>query len=92
MRYLPLSDADRHEMLSKIGVSAIDDLFAAVPRDKLMRELPNLPRAKGELEVEREMGRLAAKNMPASDRAHMAASTSTAPGTRSRPKSGPKRG
>ena len=65
MRYLPLSDADRHEMLSKIGVSAIDDLFAAVPRDKLMRELPNLPRAKGELEVEREMGRLAAKNMPA---------------------------
>ena len=65
MRYLPLSDADRHEMLTKIGVASIDDLFAAVPRDKLMRELPNLPRTKGELEVEREMGRLAARNTPA---------------------------
>ncbi len=65
MRYLPLSDADRHEMLATIGVSTIDDLFAAVPRDKLMRELPNLPRAKGELDVEREMGRLASRNVPA---------------------------
>ena len=65
MRYLPLSDADRREMLAKIGVPAIDDLFAAVPRGKLLRDLANLPRAKGELEVEREMGRLAAKNTPA---------------------------
>ena len=65
MRYLPLSDADRREMLAKIGVPAIDDLFAAVPRGKLLRDLANLPRTKGELEVEREMGRLAAKNTPA---------------------------
>ena len=65
MRYLPLSDTDRREMLAKIGVAAVDDLFAAVPRDKLMRELPNLPRAKGELDVEREMGRLASRNVPA---------------------------
>ena len=65
MRYLPLSDADRHEMLAKIGVGAVDDLFAAVPRDKLLRDLPALPKAKGELEVERELGRLAALNTPA---------------------------
>ena len=65
MRYLPLSDTDRREMLAKIGVAAVDDLFAAVPRDKLMREMPNLPRAKGELDVEREMGRLASRNVPA---------------------------
>ena len=65
MRYLPLTDADRHAMLAKIGVAAIDDLFVDVPRDKLMRPLPDLPRAKGELEVERELGQLAAKNTPA---------------------------
>ncbi len=65
MRYLPLSDADRRVMLSRIGVKAIDDLFVDVPREKLMREPPALPRAKGELEVEREMGALAARNTPA---------------------------
>ncbi len=67
MRYLPLSDADRKAMLDKIGVSAVDDLFAAVPKDKLLRALPNLPNAKGELEVERELGRLAARNTVAAN-------------------------
>ncbi len=65
MRYLPLSDDDRHHMLAQIGVSSIDDLFADVPKGKLMRELPHLPRTKGEMEVEREMGRLAARNTAA---------------------------
>ena len=65
MRYLPLTDTDRRAMLAKIGVAAIDDLFVDVPRDKLMRALPDLPRTKGELEVERELGQLAAKNTPA---------------------------
>ena len=65
MRYHPLTDADRRDMLAKIGVASIDDLFLDVPREKLMRALPDLPRSKGELEVEREMGRLAAQNTPA---------------------------
>ncbi len=65
MRYLPLTDADRQDMLAKVGVSSINELFADVPADKLLGELPNLPRAKGELEVERELGRLAARNTPA---------------------------
>lgn len=66
MRYLPVTDADRREMLSHIGVTSIDALFADVPKGKLLQELPNLPKAKGELEVERELGRLAARNTPAS--------------------------
>ena len=41
MRYLPLEQADREAMLAKIGVSAIDELFASVPADKLLKELPN---------------------------------------------------
>jgi glycine dehydrogenase subunit 1 len=65
MRYLPLMPADRHQMLADIGVASIDDLFAAVPQSKLLRDLPNLPKAKGELEVERELGRLASRNTPA---------------------------
>jgi glycine dehydrogenase subunit 1 len=66
MRYLPLSDADRGEMMARIGVGKIDDLFAGVPADKLQAALPDLPRRKSELEVERIMASLAARNVPAS--------------------------
>jgi glycine dehydrogenase subunit 1 len=65
MRYLPLSDTDRGDMLARIGVDHIDALFADVPADKLRPELPDLPRAKGELEVERVLGRMAGRNVPA---------------------------
>ena len=65
MRYLPLDGDDRRTMLAKVGVKSVDELFAAVPKDKLLKDLPNLPKAKGELEVERELGRLAARNTPA---------------------------
>ena len=65
MRYLPLEDADRREMLAKVGVKSVDELFAAVPNAKLLKSLPDLPKAKGELEVERELGRLAARNTAA---------------------------
>ena len=65
MRYLPLSPADRRDMLARIGVAGIDDLFADIPPDKRLRDLVGLPRAKGELEVERALGALAARNTPA---------------------------
>jgi glycine dehydrogenase subunit 1 len=66
MRYLPLSDTDRGEMLARIGVSAVDDLFADIPKDMLLREPVDLPRRKGELEVERILSRMAARNVSAS--------------------------
>src|SRR5215204_640453 len=65
MRYLPLSDEDRGEMLARIGAAGIDDLFADVPSDKLLAAPPDLPRRKGEMEVERILARMAAKNVPA---------------------------
>jgi len=65
MRYLPLTDTDRREMLARIGVERLDDLFADIPRDKLLREPLDLPRRKGELEVERILGRMAARNVSA---------------------------
>ncbi|HXW24789.1 MAG TPA: aminomethyl-transferring glycine dehydrogenase subunit GcvPA [Xanthobacteraceae bacterium] len=65
MRYLPLTEEDRAEMLAKIGVGAIDALFADVPAGKLLAEPPALPRRKGELEVERLLGRMAGRNVAA---------------------------
>src|SRR3954451_21633220 len=65
MRYLPLSDADRGEMLARIGVETIDDLFADVPADERLTEPLDLPRRKGELEVERILGRMAGRNVAA---------------------------
>ena len=65
MRYLPLTEEDRAEMLARIGVARIDDLFADVPADQLRRELPNLPRHAGESEVERQLAGMAGKNVAA---------------------------
>jgi glycine dehydrogenase subunit 1 len=66
MRYLPLTDQDRKAMLAKVGVADIDALFADIPADKRLKGLVDLPRHKGEAEVERILGRMAAKNVPAS--------------------------
>jgi glycine dehydrogenase subunit 1 len=65
MRYLPLTDRDRSEMLAAIGVDSIDALFADVPPAARLDGLVDLPRAMGELEVERAIGRLAARNVAA---------------------------
>ena len=66
MRYLPLTPSDREAMLARIGVDDIDALFADVPADKRLAAPPDLPRHRGELEVERIMSRMAARNVPAS--------------------------
>jgi len=66
MRYLPLSDTDRGEMLARIGVNHVDELFADVPKNLLLKEPVDLPRRKGELEVERILSRMSAKNVSAS--------------------------
>ena len=66
MRYLPLTDQDRSDMLMRVGVSSMDALFADVPKDKLVKGLLDLPSAKTELEVTRYLGRMAGKNITAS--------------------------
>ena len=64
MRYLPLNDADRREMLAVVGAKTIDEIFADVPADALNPEI-DLPRRQGELEVERALSDLSAKNVAA---------------------------
>lgn len=66
MRYLPLSTDDRAEMLGKIGVSDIDDLFIDVPKHALLSELVDLPRHMTEMEVEQNFSAFAARNVAAS--------------------------
>ncbi len=65
MRYLPLTDVDRQQMLGVIGARNIDDLFVDVPKAALLKDIVPLPKAQGEIEVHRHMQRLAEKNTPA---------------------------
>jgi glycine dehydrogenase subunit 1 len=65
MRYLPLSPDDRTAMLRVIGVSSIDDLFVDVPEAARRTGTVDLPMHAGELEVERELSTLAARNLAA---------------------------
>jgi glycine dehydrogenase subunit 1 len=66
MRYLPLTPDDRRAMLAKIGASDIDALFRDVPKPALAPlSVFNLPDTQGEMEVERALSNLAAKNTAA---------------------------
>jgi glycine dehydrogenase subunit 1 len=65
MRYLPLTDRDRAEMLAVIGLDSIDALFADVPHAARLNGLVDLPKAMGELEVERELSAMASCNIAA---------------------------
>jgi glycine dehydrogenase subunit 1 len=68
LRYLPLSDADRREMLAVIGASSIDDLFVDVPAAaRLDGAIHDLPNHASELSVERQLGALARMNVAAGD-------------------------
>ena len=68
MRYLPLSDADRSDMLKVIAASAVDDLFRDVPEEfRLKGPIDGLPMHASEQAVERHMTALSRKNMVAGD-------------------------
>jgi glycine dehydrogenase subunit 1 len=66
MRYHPLTQEDRADMLARIGVDNIDALFADVPSDKLLRDPLPFPPHKSEFEVERILSKMAARNVAAS--------------------------
>ncbi|HEY1142408.1 MAG TPA: glycine dehydrogenase, partial [Sphingomicrobium sp.] len=54
MRYLPLSDADRSEMLRVIGAGSVDELFRDVPEAvRLSGPIEGLPMHASEMAVER---------------------------------------
>lgn len=66
MRYLPLSDTDRQQMLGVIGAASVDDLFVDVPEAaRLSATIDDLPDHASELSVERQLAAMARKNMVA---------------------------
>src|SRR3954466_5733864 len=66
MRYLPLTPDDRTAMLAKIGAPTVDALFRDVPKSAVVsRSAFDLPDTQGELEVERALSRMAARNVAA---------------------------
>src|SRR5712675_2238377 len=65
MRYLPLTAIDRAEMLGVIGVDSIDALFADVPEAARLDRPVDLPKAMGEIDVERLISGMAARNTAA---------------------------
>ena len=68
MRYLPLSDSDRSQMLAAVGAKSIDDLFVDVPKEaRLDGLIEGLPLHASELSVERQMTAMARKNMVAGE-------------------------
>ena len=68
MRYLPLAEADRREMLRAVGANSIDDLFVDVPEAaRLDGKIHDLPDHASELSVERQLGALARRNMVAGE-------------------------
>ncbi|MEO5578055.1 MAG: glycine dehydrogenase, partial [Sphingomicrobium sp.] len=68
MRYLPLSDTDRSAMLTTIGAVSIDDLFVDVPEEaRLDGPIHGLAMHASELDVERQLGAMARKNIVAGD-------------------------
>ncbi|QQP88888.1 aminomethyl-transferring glycine dehydrogenase subunit GcvPA [Skermanella sp. TT6] len=66
MRYLPLTEADRRSMLATIGVPSVDSLFRDVPESaRLEAPIDGLAPHAGEMEVERTIAAMAAKNVAA---------------------------
>ncbi len=62
MRYLPHTDADRRDLLKEIGAPSIEALFCDVPEAARLKAPLDLPDHMTELEVERAIGAMAAKN------------------------------
>jgi glycine dehydrogenase subunit 1 len=68
VRYLPLSDTDRSDMLRVIGAGSIDELFRDVPEEaRLKGPIHGLPMHASEMSVERHMTALSRRNMVAGE-------------------------
>jgi glycine dehydrogenase subunit 1 len=63
MRYLPLTDSNRADMLAAIGANSVDELFRDLPKSALASAQFDLPNTQSEMEVERALGVMAAKNL-----------------------------
>ena len=60
--YVPVTREEERAMLEACGLSGLEDLYGDVPASVRLKKPLNLPRGMAEMQVRREIGRLAAKN------------------------------
>jgi glycine dehydrogenase subunit 1 len=65
--YILNTEADVRAMLARIGVAAIDELFAPIPPSLRLQRPLHIPYAMSELELQSHMEQLAKKNQAAGD-------------------------
>lgn len=61
-RYLPMTEADRKEMLATIGVNSIDELFSDIPERVRFKGEYNIKPAATETALTKELSKMAQKN------------------------------
>lgn len=64
-RYLPMTETDRDEMLSAIGIATIDELFEDIPEKVRFKGELKIKPAKSESALTKELAQIAAKNADA---------------------------
>jgi glycine dehydrogenase subunit 1 len=62
MAFIPHSDADRRDMLARIGVSDVGELYGDIPSEIVLDRELDIPEALSEWEAVRELSRLADRN------------------------------
>jgi glycine dehydrogenase subunit 1 len=66
-RYTSATDQDRREMLARIGVGTVEDLFEAIPEKLRLREPLNLPDGMSEQDVYEHLASFARRNRHADE-------------------------
>ncbi len=63
-KFFPHTEADIQQMLKRIGLQSLDDLYAEIPESVVWKKDYNLPSAMSEVEVRNYFQTLGAKNTP----------------------------
>jgi glycine dehydrogenase subunit 1 len=66
-RYTSATDQDRREMLARIGVDSMEDLFEAVPESLRLKQPLQIPEGQSEQDVFEHLSALAARNRHADE-------------------------
>jgi len=62
MSYISLSEKDRKEMMAKIGISSLAELFRSIPKDIMLKRELNVPSPMTELELIQLFEKITQKN------------------------------
>lgn len=62
-RYLPLTEADKSEMLKTIGISEVDELFSDIPKEVRFKGDLNIKPRRSETGLLRELAQISNKNI-----------------------------